>query len=144
MGFRYDGKLKCMVAAGAILAWFGLSNCTGLIHADERDAQYAKKGRALFVQYCVSCHGSAAKGDGPAATALKLRPSDLTNMAQEYNGFPSDKVANYIDGEKATSAHGSREMPVWGKRFRDAQRGEAAALGEVYALTKYLQSIQKK
>ncbi len=110
----------------------------------EQDAEYAKKGRALYVRHCVACHGPSGKGDGPAAPALKTPPADLTNITQKYNGFPTDKIMTWIDGEKASTAHGSREMPVWGTRFRRTEKGEAGALGEVYALTKYLASIQKK
>ena len=110
----------------------------------EKDAEYAKKGRAIYVQLCVSCHGPSGKGDGPASGALKKPPADLTNIAQKYNGFPGDKIMTWIDGEKASSAHGTREMPVWGRQFRRITGSQAEAMGEVYALTKYLESIQKK
>lgn len=33
----------------------------------------------IFRRQCVPCHGSKGKGDGPAASALKPRPSDLTD-----------------------------------------------------------------
>ncbi len=36
------------------------------------------KGQALFAQNCAVCHGTGAKGDGPAAASLKQRPADLT------------------------------------------------------------------
>lgn len=123
--------------------------CPALISAwfyagEKQDAEYAQKGRALYVQYCVACHGPSGKGDGPAAPALKTPPADLTNISQKYNGFPTNKIMIWIDGEKASIAHGTREMPIWGRQFRRTTGGEAGALGEVYALTKYLQSIQKK
>ena len=34
-------------------------------------------GKALYAKSCVSCHGAAGKGDGPAAKAIKNVPSDL-------------------------------------------------------------------
>ncbi len=145
MGFRFDRMLTCIVAAAWATALLSLGCFTAVSKANENRTQYVKKGRALFVQYCVSCHGAGGKGDGPASPALKTPPADLTNIAQKYNGFPSEKIGTWIDGVKATTAHGSREMPVWGKRFSDERRGgEAVALGEVYALSKYLESIQKK
>ncbi len=101
------------------------------------------KGRALYSQYCRSCHGEAATGDGPAASALKIRPADLTRIAKRYNGFPNEKVMDWIDGEKFAVGHGSREMPVWGKRFRRTAEGETGAPGEIPSLARYLESIQR-
>ena len=36
-------------------------------------------GKALFQQYCASCHGDDGKGAGPAAVAFKVQPPDLTD-----------------------------------------------------------------
>jgi mono/diheme cytochrome c family protein len=144
MRFGLQRTLICAAVIAVSLILFNQGGSKAFSTPDKDDAQYVKNGRALFVQYCVSCHGSSGTGDGPAAPALKTPPTDLTNLVQKYNGFPFDKISNWIDGEKASSAHGSREMPVWGKRFRDANRGESYGFGDVYSLTKYLQSIQKK
>ena len=35
-------------------------------------------GEAVFASNCVTCHGPAGRGDGPAAKALKVPPADLT------------------------------------------------------------------
>ena len=103
----------------------------------------AKKGQALYSQYCRSCHGDEAKGDGPAASALKVRPTDLTQIAKKYNAFPTDKVMDWIDGEKYAVGHGSREMPVWGRRFRRSPGGEKGAQSEIVLLTRHLESLQQ-
>ncbi|HEX8963195.1 MAG TPA: cytochrome c [Rhodocyclaceae bacterium] len=34
-------------------------------------------GKALFQQNCVACHGTAGRGDGPAAAGLNPRPADI-------------------------------------------------------------------
>ena len=68
----------------------------------------------LFKEYCAVCHGSGAKGDGPAVEALKKRPSDLTQLARKNGGcFPELQVMNYIKGQDVVAAHGSRDMPIW-------------------------------
>ena len=41
--------------------------------------QDATKGKAVFAQYCGSCHGAAGKGDGAGAAALNPKPKDLTD-----------------------------------------------------------------
>jgi mono/diheme cytochrome c family protein len=108
-----------------------------------RDAATVKNGKTLYAQHCVSCHGVNGTGDGPAATALKVRPADLTKISQKYNGFPGDKVMDWIDGEKFALGHGTREMPIWGKRFRRTPEPGVGTPSEVQALAKYLESIQK-
>ncbi len=103
-----------------------------------------KTGQRLYSQYCRSCHGKEAVGDGPAATALKVRPADLTEIAKKHGAFPTEKVMDWINGEKYAVGHGSREMPVWGKRFRRSAGGDKSTANEIEALTEYLQSIQQK
>jgi mono/diheme cytochrome c family protein len=139
-----DGQAigKGVAILGMLLSFWSPVLVSALSAADETD-KYASQGRALYVQLCVACHGPSGRGDGPAAEALKTPPADLTQISRRYSGFPTDKIMTWIDGEKASVAHGTREMPIWGRTFR-RQRGEAEALGEVYALTRYLQSIQQK
>jgi mono/diheme cytochrome c family protein len=38
----------------------------------------ALPGRALYEEYCVSCHGVAGKGDGPAGLAVVPMPRDFS------------------------------------------------------------------
>lgn len=44
------------------------------------------RGRELYAQQCVSCHGAVGKGDGPAASALKPAPRDFTVEPGWKNG----------------------------------------------------------
>jgi len=32
--------------------------------------------------------------------------------------LPADRIARWVDGREDVGAHGTREMPVWGERFR--------------------------
>lgn len=116
-----------------------------LAAAEERaELKAAGVGRALFVQYCASCHGIDAKGGGPTAEALKTQLPDLTSLSMKDGGFDEAGVRTSIDGTRAKAAHGSRDMPVWGKVFesRPQKRGEAWAQTDIWALTEYIKSIQ--
>jgi mono/diheme cytochrome c family protein len=44
------------------------------------------KGKELYAVQCVSCHGAAGAGDGPAAAALNPRPRNFTADAGWKNG----------------------------------------------------------
>ena len=75
-------------------------------------------GQVEFQSSCASCHGTDGKGKGPVSEQLKVPPSDLTLLAKNNNGvFPANAIYETIDGSKAISAHGTREMPIWGERF---------------------------
>jgi hypothetical protein len=52
---------------------------------------------------------------------LKVRPPDLTRLAQLYGGaFPRQRVEAFVtnDGAVLSPAHGTSDMPVWGPIFR--------------------------
>jgi mono/diheme cytochrome c family protein len=99
-------------------------------------------GKKLYMQYCASCHGVDGKGGGPAAAALKVLLNDLTTLQRREGKFNTPKVQNIISGEMGVLGHGSEDMPVWGRIFRRS-KGTAGAGLEIYALSKYLESIQQ-
>jgi mono/diheme cytochrome c family protein len=103
-------------------------------------------GAQMFKEYCAVCHGPGGKGDGPAATALKVSPPDLTTLAQRHDGkFPGDYVSNVLKNGVKTPAHGSAEMPVWGPIFETMSRmDETQVTLRITNLSNYLKSIQKK
>lgn len=112
----------------------------GLAGAD--DSPTVDWGRDLYMSYCVSCHGWTGKGDGPAGLALKTPPADLTQLSARNGGeFPRTRVRRYIQGELLVQAHGSREMPIWGKTFRRESTNSEARM-QYFALAKFLESIQ--
>ena len=105
----------------------------------------AENGRALFVTYCASCHGSSGHGDGPAAAGLRVKPADLSQFAKKNGGrFPMEKTRRIIDGREV-GPHGTFEMPVWGDAFVKREGlSEEAARARIDALVRYLDSIQER
>jgi len=103
-------------------------------------------GAEMYKNYCAVCHGVDGRGDGPAAPALKTPPADLTQLAKQNGGhYPGLKVAAAIRGEGAPTAHGTKEMPVWGPLFRSISSGHEAEVAQrVTNLTKYIEELQAK
>ena len=92
----------------AILTCFALGFATSAIAGDVED------GAAHFADYCATCHGVAAMGDGPMAAMLTKKPANLTRLSQDNNGaFPMARVVRRIDGTTDVQAHGGA-MPLFG------------------------------
>lgn len=103
-------------------------------------------GHEMFTTYCAVCHGKGGKGDGPAATALKKTPANLTELTARNGGkFPELRVYGTIKGEVEVPAHGSRDMPIWGSVFSSLSHGSQAEVQmRISNLTAYVQSLQGK
>ena len=107
-------------------------------------------GEKMYLSYCAACHGTDGRGTGPAATAMKTQPADLTTLAKSHGGvFPKLHVSNTILGDTAApQAHGSKDMPVWGSLFPSLCGGRPTAKAETQMrasnLTDYVESLQQK
>jgi len=103
-------------------------------------------GAEMYKEYCAACHGPKGKGDGPAVTALKTAPTDLTMLSKVNGGaFPEMHVAQVLRGGPGWPAHGSPEMPVWGPLFSAVSSSNQGVVNlRISNLTKYLESLQSK
>ncbi len=105
-------------------------------------------GAEMYTAYCAACHGVTGKGDGPAASAMKAPPTNLTLLTAKNNGrFPTAEVYTSIKGDTGAmvAAHGTADMPVWGTVFNSMSHSDP---GEVHLrianLVRYVESIQVK
>jgi mono/diheme cytochrome c family protein len=117
--------------------------------ADAQEMEVIAGGELEYQNHCAVCHGVDGKGQGIMSKYLTVRPADLTQIAQKNGGiFRFWQVYRTIDGREAVRGHGTRDMPVWGDRFR-AQAGgndsgsRAQAAGRLLGLVFYLQHIQE-
>ncbi len=111
-------------------------------------------GKLEFEESCATCHGLDGKGKGSFAQAVNLAVPDLTTLAKRNGGvFPVTHAYNVIDGREAVKAHGTRDMPIWGRRYSSdaapryddyAYDPEAAARGRILSLIDYLYRLQSR
>jgi len=103
-------------------------------------------GKEMFNSYCAVCHGTDGKGGGPAASAMKTPPTDLTALAKNSGGkYPASHVAAVIRGQATTPSHGSQDMPVWGPLFSSISQGhESQVQQRISNLVGYIETLQAK
>jgi mono/diheme cytochrome c family protein len=112
-------------------------------------------GKYEYESSCAVCHGLNGKGNGPFASYMeKSAVADITTLAKKNNGvFPFARVYGTIDGTQLIGAHGNRDMPIWGPRYKieaikqssgSPQDPEVFARARILALTEYIYGLQAK
>jgi len=143
-GAAIRGVTVVVLMAGTLL---GIGPNRGL--AQEQDIIEA--GKREFQRSCATCHGIDAKGDGPTASTLNVKPTDLTQLSKNHGGvFLFWQIYDKIEGsdEFIIRGHGTREMPFWGDRFHlepgTSEEYQMGVRGRLLSLVHYLQSIQEQ
>ncbi len=144
--------LGALGAAAAGLVLLALAPAAAATAEEENADLLAAKGKITYRVYCSNCHGKEGRGDGSLADMLKVRPADLTRLAEANDGeFDHDRVRRAIDGREEVRGHGQSDMPVWGEAFQNTlqmvpsdEPAEARADRKVLELTYYLEKIQKQ
>ena len=117
--------------------------------AQAQETEVIAGGELEYQRNCVVCHGIDGRGDGVMRKYLNIPPANLRQLAKKNGGkFPFWEVYRKIDGQTEVRAHGTREMPIWGDRFRaeagsDAKSAATQAAGRILGLTFYLEHIQE-
>lgn len=130
------------VAIAALAAIPILATVSSTARAQQRDGF---DGRSIYRTYCAVCHGEGAKGDGPLAASLKVRPPDLTQFSKKHDGaFPRELVLRIVDGREPVKGHGGGDMPVWGDAFAQAtENADPESVNrKIQAVVGYLEQLQ--
>jgi len=111
------------------------------------DQTRADNGKQMFANYCAPCHGVDGRGQGPVASALQTKPTDLTLMSRNHNGqFPENHLVSVLRFGVETPAHGSKQMPVWGPVLRQLDHSSGSQKTDtlrIFNLVAYLKTLQQ-
>ena len=118
--------MKTKIGFSAVLIILGLCltvlNNTVLSASDDTD-----KGKQIYEQNCLACHGPEGKGDGPLAMTLKPAPANLGGKTVKSKP-DSDLLTVIRKGKDGTS------MPPWEEKLSEQEINDVLAY--VRALTK--------
>lgn len=102
-----------------------------------------ERGKTIYLERCAVCHGDRGRGNGPAAPALRTRPTNLAKLRKRNGIFPADRVEGSIKGTTPVVAHGATGMMVWGAFFlADANGNQAGADARIRDVMAFIESFQ--
>jgi mono/diheme cytochrome c family protein len=111
--------LWAAAASGAAQDWNAPPDARALKRPDTSDAKALERGKRLFQQNCVPCHGAAGKGDGPMGKAMGIKPGNLGDAA---------RMTKQADGELFWKiSKGKDPMPVFEKKLSEKERWDLVA-----------------
>ena len=145
MKFISIGIIVTMISAFAVAQQAPAESSPTVKHVPITNTP-SNSGKEMFNSYCAVCHGKDAKGNGPAASAMKTPPTDLTTLAQKEGGkYPAAHVAAVIRGQASTPSHGSPDMPIWGPLFSSLSQGRPGVVQQrITNLVTYIEGLQAK
>jgi mono/diheme cytochrome c family protein len=114
-----------------------------------QETEVVAGGELEYQNHCAICHGIDGRGRGIMSKFLTITPPDLTQLRKKNAGlFPFWQTYRVIDGREEIKVHGTREMPIWGARFRSDAKGDdvgsrSQVSGRILGLVFYLQYLQQ-
>ena len=114
----------------AMLLWSG---CVGVIHKTEKERAYkippptesVNRGKSLYEQFCMDCHGEDGKGAGPKAVQLEKPPADLTKSGVHVSRYGLTTIVDFphysSDIIKTKIEEGNKIMPPLKEKLKQLE-----------------------
>jgi mono/diheme cytochrome c family protein len=137
---RWSVLLLCILLPAILLPAAQKQNKTTSL---ERDTV---EGTKIFQYRCAVCHGFDGRGHGPDSVVLRHAVADLTLISHRSGGkFPYQHVKAVIEGNRTgLLSEVDREMPSWGPVFHEVESDQDWGEVRLDAITKHIESIQRK
>ncbi|MEW6647921.1 MAG: c-type cytochrome [Pseudomonadota bacterium] len=115
------------------MVFFAALSGSGAVMAVDAGGDVLDKGRNVFAQRCLHCHGENADGKGHLVDFLKVTPADLTTLNKQNKGSVTERVLKAVIGRHSTGTK-EHKMPL----LKDSLTPE-----DVYFVSEFIESIQK-
>ena len=146
LGAKLIGKVDSICRADVAMRFPRSSISVGILFVALwprwAQAQNQAAGRALYDTYCSACHGEKGKGDGAAARALPVKPTDHTNGA--IMNQLSDKFLVEVISRGGSAVGKSSFMPAWSGSLNESQIRDMVAYIRAIAVPSYKPESPRK
>lgn len=78
--------------------------------------ELVKRGKIVFEQNCVMCHGIHGLGDGPASRAINPKPRNFVKAEFKFGNSPAEMFKTVSNGIEGTA------MPPWKDALSEEDR----------------------
>lgn len=79
-----------------------------------------------------------------AANGMTPRPPALTRLRNKFGRPLGTRFVAYVMGNEIPRAHGTSDMPVWGKVLATPNGDDGEAVGLIWRIAEHLDSIQSR
>jgi cytochrome c oxidase cbb3-type subunit 3 len=118
-----------LFVAGGSLAYVQLGQRTEPIPEEIAADPLLVRGREIYLERCVNCHGPTGEGDGPLAKSLTPPPRNLAKDPWKYGEKPEQVLTVLANGVK------DAQMPGWAGTYDP---------GDLKAIAAYAYQIARK
>ena len=96
-----------------------------------------EKGKRVYDQYCVPCHGKEGKGNGTRVTVEKLDPRPRNHTDGDYMNKRTNVELFKVDKGGGFSMNLSHQMPSWGHILTEEEIWDVVAYLRTLAVPPY-------
>jgi Cytochrome c553 len=130
-----------IVSAGTLFAGDSASNVT-----IQPRRTSPTDGKGMYSSYCAPCHGVDGRGNGPLASSLKRKPSNLAALSQNNGGtYPAAHVIGVMEHQSWVTDHKQTSMPDWGSVLGMMKQDNKLDVPlRIRNLSRYVETLQTK
>ena len=128
----------------------------GIVRVAFKDPHVAR-GRAVYLEYCVGCHGGKGRGDGFNAKNLDPAPRDLTDRVDTFMGDSTNEelykgIREGIAGAFPTGPQTAEQKAAEAKKAEEDEEGSSPLMPywgftltdeEIWELVAYIRTLHK-